>query len=201
MSTKTEICNLATSHLGIGKEIQNFDTDKSQEAMTCRRYYDISRKATLRDFEWPFATKTIALGLVTKNPTSEWKFSYQYPSDCLHFRRILSLRRNDTNQSRVPYRLVQGLSSQEIYSDWCGAQGEYTVDVTDTSRFPEDFVMALSYRIAAYGAARLTAGDPFKLADSAMKNYEMEIGKAKATAANEEQEENAPESEFIRGRD
>lgn len=200
MATKAEICNLALSHVGVGKEIANLDTEKSQEASACRRYYDQARLATLRDFEWPFATKVAALGLVTQNPTSEWGFSYQYPSDCLHFRRILSLRRNDTRQSRVPYRIVYGQAGNELYTDMQNAESEYTVNVEDPTRFPPDFAMALSFRLAAYIAPRLTGGDPYKLGDKALQLYTYEISRAKATAVNEEQEEEDPDSEFIRGR-
>lgn len=200
MATKTEISNLALSHLGIGKEIQNIDTENSQEASACRRFFDTARQATLRDFSWPFATKFATLGLVMEDPTDEWSFSYQYPSDCLHFRRILSGTRNDTRKSRVPYRIVNGQVGQEIYCDMENAQAEYTADITDTSRFPPDFVMALSFRLATYMPVRLTKGDPFKLGDRAAKFYQMELSRAEATAVNEEQEEEEPDSEFIRER-
>lgn len=200
MATPAEICNLALSHIGVGKEIASLDTEKSEEAQACRRFYDQARLATLRDFEWPFATKFTTLGLVTNNPTAEWAFSYQYPSDCLHFRRILSGVRNDTRQSRVPFRLTYGASGQEIYTDKDLAQAEYTVDVSDSSRFPADFALALSFRLAAYIAPRLTGGDPFKLGDRSMQLYSLEISRAKATAVNEEQEEQDPDSEFVRGR-
>lgn len=199
MATKVEIWNLALSHLGIDKEISG-EMEKSSEARACRRFDRTARRSTLRDFEWPFATKFVVLGLIEKNPTSEWAFSYQYPSDCLHFRRILSGVRNDTRQSRIPYKLVSGDSGQEIYSDEESAQAEYTVDVEDTSRFPDDVVLAISYRLAAYMAPRLTGGDPYKLGDKAAQNYSYELSKAKATAVNEEQEEEDPDSEFIRAR-
>lgn len=200
MASPEEICNLAITHLGIGKEIASLDSEKSQEAMACRRVFDTARIATLRDFEWPFATKFAALGLVKADPTCEWSFSYQYPSDCLHFRKILSGKRNDDRQSRVPYRLAYGTSGQEIYCDLESAEAEYTVDVEDSGRFPEDFVIALSFRIAFMVAPRLTAGDPFKLGDRARTLYDIEVSRAKATAVNEEQEEEDPDSEFIRGR-
>lgn len=200
MPTPAEICNLALSHVGVGKEIANLDTEKSEEAKACRRFFKTARRATLRDFEWPAATKFVTLGLVTANPTSEWQYSYQVPSDCLHFRRILSGRRNDTRQSRVPYRLVYGLAGQEVYTDRTSAQAEYTVDVEDSTRFPDDLAIALSYRLAVYIAPRLTGGDPFKLGDKAMQMYMAEVSRAKATAVNEEQEEEDPDSEFVRGR-
>lgn len=199
MANQVDICNIALTHLNISKEIASMD-ERSQEAQALRRVYPTARLATLRDFEWPFATKFVTLGLVKENPTVEWAFSYQYPSDCIHFRKILSGVRNDTRQSRIPYRLAYGDAGEEIYTDRPQAQAEYTIDVQEESRFPADFVMALSFRLAFLVAPRLTGGDPFKLGDRARSLYDVEISRAKATAANEEQEEEDPESEFTRGR-
>ena len=200
-TTKTIICNMAVSHLGNGQEIQDLDTDRSQEAQACRRFYDQARQATLRDFPWPFAKKTVALSLITSDPSPDWFYSYQYPSDCLEFHKILSCISNDTRQSRVPYNIVYGANGNEIYTNRQNAYGEYTVDVTNESRFSPDFVMALSFRIASYIAPRLTKGDPYKLGDKAAQRYLLEISRAAATAVNEEQQPQDPDSEFIRYRE
>lgn len=201
MATNTEISNLAISHLGISKEIANLDTEKSNEAAACRRFLPIAIEETLKAFAWPFATKFVALALVEENPTAEWAFAYQYPSDCLEFRRIISGIRNDNRQSRVPYRIVYGDKGTLIYTDKDLAEAEYTVRITDTSRFSSLFLIALSFRVAAFVAPRLTAGDPYKLGQAAMQNFVITISQAKAQAANEEQQEQEPDSEFIRARD
>jgi len=67
MSSKTEISNMALSHLGVGYEIQNIETEQSQEATACRRYYDIALQTTLTDYPWPFAIVTSALLACIKN--------------------------------------------------------------------------------------------------------------------------------------
>ncbi len=200
-SSTTAIANLAISHLGIGKEIANLDTERSAEAQACRRFYETAREITLRDFAWPFATKINELGLVEEDPNDEWAFSYRYPTDCLTVRRILSGIRNDNRQSRVPYRVTRDSSGLLIYTDMEDAELEYTIDETDVSRFPADFVMALSFLLATYTAPRLTGGDPFKLGPRAMELYQLELSKARATAANEEQAEELPDAEMIRVRE
>jgi len=201
MSTPVEICNLSLSHLGVGKEIANFETENSQEANACRRFYNISREATLRDFPWPFAMKQAALGLVGENPTTEWGYSYRYPSDCLKLRRILSGLRNDTRQTRIPYKITRDISGRLVYTDQINAQMEYTLNEEDSERFTSDFVMALSLRLAVYTAPRLTSGDPFKLRESTFKLYMLEITRAQATAANEQQDEEKPNADWINARD
>ena len=90
MATKTEIFNMALGHLAIGKMVANFTAEQSQEARIGRIYYDIALGQVLKDVPWPFATKIAALGLLEEEPNTEWGYSYRYPSDCAHFRRILS---------------------------------------------------------------------------------------------------------------
>jgi len=201
MASTTEIANLALSHLGVGKEIADLDTEASQEASSCRRFFAIARDATLRDFPWPFATKFVTLGLIEADPTDEWSYSYRYPSDCLMVRRILSGLRNDNRQSRQPFKIVQDSSGRLIYTDEVEASIEYTVLEDDPAKYPPDFTMALSLRLAAYAAPRVTGGDPFKMGQRAMQMYLDEISNARENSAMEQQDEEVVQSEFIRSRD
>jgi len=199
-SSLTEIANLAISHLGTGKEIASL-TENSEEASVCNRFIDHARRSTLRDSNWPFATVFLAAGLVESEPTNEWNYSYRYPADCLRLRRVLSGIRNDTHQSRVPFRMTRDATGLLIYSDQENACFEYTINETDVSRFSPDFDMALSYRLAMYIAPRLTKGDPFAMKKELGKLYLMEIDTARSNAFNEQQPDILPESEFIRGRE
>jgi len=63
----TDICNMALSHLGIGKELANMETDTGENASACRRFYENCRDNMLSDFPWPFATVTTDLGLVEED--------------------------------------------------------------------------------------------------------------------------------------
>lgn len=203
MATKTEICNFALSHIGVGKDISNVDTESSEEARACRRFYDLARDATLRDFPWPFATKIVSLSLLqtfTGSNNEEYTYSYRYPSDCVDVRRIKSTIRNDSRQSRETHRILKDSSARIIYTDKEDAQLEYTERVKDPSFYPPDFQLALSYRLAVYIAPRLAKGDPFKLKTDAMNMYEAEISRAKAASANEDQRDEIPLSEFERDR-
>ena len=200
-ASEIAICNLALSHLGVGKEIANLETETSQEAAACRRFFATARDNTLRDYPWPFATKIASLALIETEPNDEWGYSYRYPTDCVRLRRILSGNRNDNRQTRVPYKIAQDTSGELLYTDMENAEVEYTVRETDPSRYPSDFAMAFSLRLALYIAPRLTKGDPFKLGDRALSLHEFEIKKAMASAHIEEQSEEEPDSEFIRGRE
>lgn len=201
MDLSAPICNMALSHLGQDVEIADVENENTPQARAMRRFYATALKQTLRDFNWPFATKTVALELVEENPTSEWAYAYHYPSDCVQFRRILSGIRNDNAQSEVPFRVAYGSASAVIYTDAKEAEGEYTVLVDDPSRFPDDFTQALSMRLAAYVAPRIGGPQAIKLREAILALYFHELGGSRANAMNEEQAEEEPEAESIRGRD
>lgn len=204
MASSTEIANLALAHLGTGKQIASL-TERSAEAAACKKFFETARKATLRDFKWPIATKIAALGLVTEDgdtghPTDEYQYSYRLPSDCLFARRILSGTRNDTTSTRIHYRLIHDAAGPLILTDKEDAELEYTVNHDDYEHYTPDMIMALSYRLAAYIAPLVSKGDVFKLRTEALKMYQFEISTAQAAAFNEEAAEEAPDSEFIRAR-
>lgn len=200
MASKIGICNMALSHLGLSKEIANFDTEKSEEAGACRRYYDEALYRTLRDFYWPFATKIASLALVEVDPNTEWAYSYRYPIDCVDVHRILSGDRNDTRQSRVPFKIAQDAAGLLIFTDTTDAEIEYTIKAENPLYYPSDFVMFFSFYLAFLIAPRVTGGDQFKLGDRALKLYVGELMMAKKKALNEGQIDEEPDSEFIRER-
>ena len=186
MASITDICNLAISHLGISKDIANVTTEQSAEAKACRRFLDIARETVLKDYNWQFATKMATLNLVEEDPNYEWAYSYRYPSDCLYARRILSGFRDDTDLTRIPYKITQDSTGILIYCDTENAILEYTLNTENIDLFSSDFKVALSYRLAHYIAPRITAGDPFGLGDKALQKYVLEIQRASANAFNED---------------
>lgn len=198
--SETEIANFALAHLGVSKPITNIVTERSKEAMACKLFYDISRNEMMREFPWPFSTRFVDLALVGTAPTTEWGYSYRYPSDCACLRRIMSGNRNDSVDSRIPYRLGNDTNGELIFTDMADASVEYTHNITDPLLFSADFIAALSLRLAAYIAPQLTSGDPFKIGPRAERFYMLSIAKAQSSAVNEEQRDRTPESEFILGR-
>ena len=199
MSSPVEICNMALSHLGVGKEIASL-TENSQEAKACRRFYENSRDDTLRAFDWSFATAFIALGLVEEDPTTEWAFSYRQPSDCIKIRRILSGERNDTQESKTPFKISSDTSGILILTDMEEATTEYTKRTEAVEHYPSDFIQAMSFKLAVLIAPRLTAGDRFKMGARAASLFVKAISDAQGNSLNEEQPDQPPDSEFITAR-
>ena len=201
MASKTTIANMALSHLGVGHEIANVETEQSEEAAAIRTFYDTARDFMQSDFPWPFLTRAGSLALVEENPTDEWDYSYRYPSDALKIHRIFSSLRNDNRQSRVPHKIYSDSNGKLIYVDTENAIMEYSIKVTEEDRWPADFTLAFSYLLASYAGPRLTKGDPYKMRNEALGFYMRYLQLAEQRTLNEEQAEVLPESEFVRARD
>ncbi len=200
MSSQVEICNMALWHLGVSKTIANVETEMSIEAIGCRMFYDNALKVTLKSFQWPFATIESELSLVGEDPNDEWAFSYQYPSDCIDAIQIQNEMRNQTRQSRIPFEIGKGDSGRLIFTDLEDAKLKYVSLVDDAEFYPEDFTLALSYKLAELIAPGVTAGDPFDIKGKCSKLFMQEISTAKANAANECQPDDQALSEFERSR-
>lgn len=201
MADKTGICNMSISHLAVSKEIANVETERSAEASACRRFYQPALDEALRDFPNPYLTVIEPLALVEEDPNDEWAYSYRYPSDCSKAIRILSGIRNDSPDTRVPYRIIKDDQGALILTDKEDAELEYVQESTDPNVWAADFVMAFSLLLAFYIAPRVTAGDPFKLGERAYRAYILSIAKSRANAVGEQQDEPPPESDSIRARD
>lgn len=198
MYTDTIIANMALGHVGTAGNIDSVTSDQHPNAEAVREYYDVALRITLRAFTWPFARRIRALTLLeTLDPkVYQWQYRYQKPVDSIKFVKINSDIRNDTRQSRVPHKIfVDG-----IYTDRVDAVGQWIVGNVTEDMFEDDFALALSYRLAHLIAPRVTRGDDFRKGQSALKYFDQLIADAKANAANEEQEEEDPLSEFERAR-
>lgn len=192
---------MALAHLGVGQEISNIDSDTSEEAKAVNTFYVTAREAIQSDFPWPFLTRSVALGLVEEDPTTEWKYSYRRPSDAIKLNRIFSSLRNDTRNSRIPYRIYSDDTGQLIYTDCEEAVLEYQKPLTTEDKWPSLFVLAFSYLLASLIAPRLTKADPFKMRDKSVEFYNRYQQLAEQQTQNDEQSEKVPESEFVRARE
>ena len=157
-TSETEIANLALGHLGQSVEISNLQTTRTPEAIALRTIYDTTRRSTLRDFAWPFAHKIAALGLVTTygvdadHPTSEYKYAYRFPSDCLQIRKLQSGVNPDNRQSRIPFKISRDATGGLLLTNLEDAIAEYTIDIEEVEKYTDDFVLAFSLRLAMYAA-------------------------------------------------
>lgn len=192
-----KICNMALSHIGAKSNIESL-TESSAEASVCNLWYDWTRRQMLELHEWKFAKKRVAVPLLETEPNSQWLYRYEYPSDCVKARLI----ENPTgpNEDVIPFSIENtsdGLSLSVLTSQE-EAVLIYTFDLTNVALFSSIFVDALSWRLAAEIAFRLT-GDR-GVATSALRQFNQTFQIAMSSNAAEGFDAAPRDSELIRVR-
>ena len=155
MASAVDIANLALAHLGADAVVTSLSpTDGSVESGHCARFLPIARQAALATHDWSFARRRVALAELTNDSTA-WAYKYQVPAGCLRARKILALTdRYDPERDGALFDKF----GDAIYTNQPQATLIYSVDVTDTTKYPADFVSALGMLLAGYLAGPLIKG-------------------------------------------
>lgn len=155
MASAVDIANIALSHIGADAVVTSLSPpDGSVEAGHCARFLPIARQAALVGANWSFARKRVVLATLT-NDSSSWAYKYQVPSDCLRARKILALDDVDDPERNGA---IFDKFGDALYTNQYQATLLYTTDVTDTTKYPADFVTALGMLLASYVAGPLIKG-------------------------------------------
>lgn len=160
MASVIDICNLALAHLGDKATVSAISPpDGSVQAEHCSRFYPIARGVLLETHPWHFATRRIAL---TKISTTElpdsWTYAYSLPNLCIRPQAVLLSESTDDTLAQ-DYEL-ESLSdgSSVIFTNVEDAVLKYTLSVTDTTKYPQLVVVALSRLLASYLAGPIIKG-------------------------------------------
>lgn len=152
--TSTDICNLALAYLAKGR-ITSL-TQNTEEARQCAMHYDHCRKMLLRAYRWGFARRTEKLAL-TASTVPGWEYVYGYPSTCLIMRFVFTeddAARKEWTRDEYDVATVGGVKvlCTNVEGAWC----EYTEDVVEVAKMPEEFIEALARYLAASMAMVIT---------------------------------------------
>jgi hypothetical protein len=184
MTSEVGIANLALSFLGDEATVTSIDPPEgSAQAEHCAIFYAIARDVLLEMNEghWHFATRRAALvevELETQQITT-WAFAYAKPSNCLKIISILPPEAQDDTSAPPAQANVFGnppLPNAEyqpqdytleilddgteiIYTNQEAATIRFVEEVTDTSKFPPLFVIALAWLLASMLAGPILKGD------------------------------------------
>lgn len=143
MASQTDICNMALSYLGANQIIEI--SDASPEATLCNLNWESCLEAVLEDVNWTFATKRYKYDSPrTEAPKFGWSFSYALPAEVL---RVI-----EVNENKYEWALEDG----NILTDMGSVEVLAIVKVTDTTKFPPQFVKALAAFLASEIALPLT---------------------------------------------
>jgi hypothetical protein len=181
MATAVDICNLALAHLGDKANVSSIDPPEgSQQAAHCARYYPIARDSILEEHVWTFATRREALALLGDGPTG-WTYRYTCPNAAL---RLIDVR---TPAAQGPQDFVvegDNKGRRTVLTNAEDAEVRYIQRVTDTTKYSQQFVEALSWLLASYLALPVT-GDP-NIKQSASQSYALRLMQAKNLDAGQE---------------
>jgi hypothetical protein len=203
MSTITDICNAAISHVGTRSKISSID-EGSAEANACLTHFAMVRDGTLRVFDWNFARLTAQLAQLQGSP-ARWAYKYAAPVDCLRLRRL-----NDVPLLVLPETFYEVASDRDstgapvnvILANAAPLSAIYTAQVTDPLRWDQGFVDAVVYGLASRICFELTGKDDRAKALTQM--WQLSLREAVAGSANEGSSLNrtyVPEAAAARGFD
>lgn len=204
-TSETTICNMALGHCGDSDGIASFD-ETSAAARACRLFYEQARDEVIQELAPSFARRSAALGLVTDYTAGtafyEYGYSYRYPADALSVVRIQNgSTRLATGTNRPVWRVMSDDDGGLLFMDQADAIVEYTVRVTDTSRYTPDFVQVLALKLAAYIAPSLTGGDPTKLRERNLALYAQQLRIARWNDAQGQQADVQADSGLVTARE
>ena len=174
MATKTELANLALSHLRQSRSLlSDVDVDTSPIARTVRLFYNTARKKILALHTWNFATNRVALaldGTQDEGDLKDYAYKYVMPANSVS---IISINTN------AQFEVRKG----KIYTHKAQAIAKYIEDVTDTSLFSIGFETTFTYYLAFVLAP--TISEDKALEQMLFNKYQKALLEAKAEDSNE----------------
>lgn len=205
--SKVSIGNQAIINLGEDHFIED-PGEGTKQANLLNQLFDHAVDVVLAAHPWPFAKKRAALTELT-NPSDHWSHCYRYPVDCVFARYIVSATDAEhgdvgmiegvRGRYRIPFEIAgDDAAGRYIFTDQAEATLAYTKRIQDTQAFSAPFVDALAWYLAARMALPITKKP--KIAEWAGKQYRLALDSAAATAHNEGQPVEKPESPSVRAR-
>lgn len=187
-----DVCNLALAHIGDKATVTSISPpDGSAQAELCARYYPIARDIMLEAYPWDFALRTRQL-VATTTTRTDWEFAYLLPSDMATAIAVLPDEFSDDQSDglsdparRARYAIEMGPHGSRVLL--CNVENawlRYSARVTDSTRWSQQFVVALSWQLASYLAGPIIKGDVgMKVAQQATQMARYYTGLARDTDA------------------
>ena len=165
-SKEIEICNLALAHIGDKASVTSLNpSDGSHQADLCARYYPLARDLCLERHRWDFTIKQSALVALSTSGRTDFEYAYELPSN---FAGVISIIAKDSLDDqisagiKIPQPFVIELNDDYDRIIYCNIQDaviRYQAKVTDSSKFSQMFVYAVSWQLASMLAGALIKGD------------------------------------------
>ncbi|MEN3940673.1 hypothetical protein WJU23_05210 [Prosthecobacter sp. SYSU 5D2] len=146
--TQTDLANVALGHLG--SSVIMAITENSAAAEHCRRFWDITRDALLRQRHWNFAIKRADLSELDDAPLFGWTKAYQLPADY-----ILAIEFNGRQAGTG--EALHEIEGSHLLTNEVTAELKYIRRHEDVSGWDASFCEAFGYFLAARIAPAMTS--------------------------------------------
>lgn len=196
---KTTMSNMALATIGVNARIGNIDTEKSNEAIQCRLWFDHITRLLLEAKFWPaFAGKRAVLQDLGTPPTG-WLYRYKYPTDCAYAYRIVNPAAPVTpgRGQKIPFKVLRldDAYGKAILCNQAEAELEYNIEILDPGLFDGTFAQAHVMGLAAHVAMPLRVSpDILRAAQLQFTNW---LAEAAGHSDREQQEDQEPDSELV----
>ena len=207
--SKAEIFNLALGALLLTKQVSDVDADQTTEIRTLRAHWKTALRKTLQDLDLDATSTRIAGSLVKDCPTPDWKFAYQYPTNCALFRRLLHMHpgsrhhlHKDVRSTQIPRQIANYQNQRVIFTNQFDAWIEYIPEDISLNLLNASAALALAYKLAQLSAPLIAGKGAGPLRKELQASYMLE----KAQAMEHDRIENATfdaddvMSEFVQAR-
>lgn len=154
VDSKVEICNIALTMLGEGRQSSIPGTE--DVGIVCDLVYGPLLDHCLQQAKWSFATTRQTLAASAETNLTQYEYMYQLPVDPYCIKPICFIDSNYEEVDRELYPWV--IEGRYLYSDYESAILKYIGRVTDPTKLDSTFVMYFAAFIAKEIAVRV-AGD------------------------------------------
>ena len=147
--TKSDICNMALSNLGLANNITDIDEPETQTEQIFSQYYQLVLNKVLKRERPQFA---IYDETVPPTEFADGSLHYMVPSYALEVLRI----NGQTQGWTVEHGEIIFIDNIAISQSGQNIEIKYVRALTDTGLFPEEFVELFAWELAMYCCGRLT---------------------------------------------
>ena len=195
--SEVRISNMALSNVGASSSIETM-TEASAEAAQCNLWYNFSRKQALAANDWSFARRRLILATHGDDPPGTWAYRYQYPVDCVKFRKLENPAGRKALAVPFDVELGDDQETKSILTDLDDATGVYTFNLVQVTLFSEFFVTMFAAALAVNICYSLTK--KLKLKKELIMDFRSLSLVAQAADGNEQVSAPPREADWIEGR-
>jgi hypothetical protein len=165
-SSEVDICNLALTNIGDKATVTSINpSDGSHQADLCARYYPLARDLLLERHRWDFTIRHVSPVALTASGRTDWAYAFKLPSN---FTGVISVLPKDSTDDQItqgtatpqPFAIESNASLDRVlYTNVPNVILRYQAKITDSTKFSQMFVHAVSWQLASMLAGALIKGD------------------------------------------